>query len=129
MPLRKSSSNGGWQRISMQHLKEEKEEIMLQQQQQHEEEKEAIDERIRQKISAGIQKHSTKQNDTVSADQADWVTEGRRRVRCDQVQRNMAYLTGMAAIGGFLFGYDTGKKRRIECSKVKRIEPFLAACT
>ena len=40
--------------------------------------------------------------------QSSWVVEGVRRIRNDHVQRNMTYITGMAAIGVFLFGYDTG---------------------
>ena len=33
-----------------------------------------------------------------------WETEGMRRVRANAVLNRMHYLTGMAAIGGFLFG-------------------------
>jgi len=38
---------------------------------------------------------------------SSWALEGVRRVRSDQVQRKMHWLTGTAAIGGFLFRYDT----------------------
>jgi hypothetical protein len=44
-----------------------------------------------------------------SAAAMNWaVREGMRRVRSDAVERKMQWLTGVAAIGGFLFGYDTG---------------------
>jgi hypothetical protein len=38
---------------------------------------------------------------------SSWAVEVYRRVRQDQIERKMRWLTGMAAIAGFLFGYDT----------------------
>jgi hypothetical protein len=40
--------------------------------------------------------------------------------RTDEVMRKMRYLTGMAAIGGFLFGYDTGKTKTMLLAVVFR---------
>jgi hypothetical protein len=50
------------------------------------------------------------------SDVMNWaVREGMRRVRSDAVERKMQWLTGVAAIGGFLFGYDTGVIRCVLC--------------
>ena len=110
--------NGGWRRVSSEQLRQE--EVAV-----HQQERAAARQRIR--AGASTQVHSKKQqqpqpqqpqqdvngvnnhggNSNDVAVYNDWASEGIRRVRQEKVTRKMHHLTAIAAIGGFLFGYDT----------------------
>jgi hypothetical protein len=110
--------NGGWRRVSTEQLRQE-ESVVIQQ------ERAAARQCIRAGGSTHV--HSKKQhtqqqdNDGVNGNNNnngningddndvynDWASEGIRRVRLEKVTRKMHHLTAIAAIGGFLFGYDT----------------------